>query len=141
MKRNASAVWQGNLKQGKGTVSTASGVLSGTQYSFSTRFENGAGTNPEELLAAAHAGCFAMALSAQLGEAGLTAERIDATATVTLEKTPAGFAITESHLEVKARIPGADPAAFEKAANNAKAGCPVSKLFHTNITMNAALEA
>jgi lipoyl-dependent peroxiredoxin len=140
MKRNGSAVWQGNLKQGKGTVSTASGVLSNTQYSFSARFENGAGTNPEELLAAAHAGCFAMALSGQLGEAGLTAERIDVTATVTLEKTESGFAITESHLELKARIPGADPAAFDKAAGNAKAGCPVSKLFNTKITMNAALD-
>jgi len=140
MKRNGSAVWQGNLKQGKGTVSTASGILSNTQYSFSTRFENGVGTNPEELLAAAHAGCFAMALSAQLGEAGLTAERIDATATVSLEKTDGGFAITESHLEVKAKIPGADPAAFDKAAGNAKAGCPVSKLFNTKITMNAVLE-
>ena len=140
MKRNGSAVWQGNLKQGKGTVSTASGILSNTQYSFSTRFENGVGTNPEELLAAAHAGCFAMALSAQLGEAGLTAERIDATATVSLEKTDGGFAITESHLEVKAKIPSADPAAFDKAAGNAKAGCPVSKLFNTKITMNAVLE-
>ncbi|MFN7993683.1 MAG: OsmC family protein [Bryobacteraceae bacterium] len=141
MKRNASAVWQGNLKQGKGTVSTASGTLSGTQYSFSARFENGTGTNPEELLAAAHAGCFAMALSAQLGEAGLTADRIDATATITLEKTDSGFGITESHLEVKARIPGADQAAFDKAAGNAKAGCPVSKLFNTRITMNAVLES
>ena len=140
MKRNGSAVWHGNLKQGKGTVSTASGVLSNTQYSFSTRFENGAGTNPEELLAAAHAGCFAMALSAQLGEAGLTAERIDVTATIALEKTESGFAITESHLELKARIPGADPAAFDKAAGNAKAGCPVSKLFNTKITMNAVLD-
>ena len=140
MKRNGSAVWQGNLKQGQGTVSTASGILSNTQYSFSARFENGAGTNPEELLAAAHAGCFAMALSAQLGEAGLTAERIHATATITLEKTDGGFAITESHLEVKAKIPGADPAAFDKAAGNAKAGCPVSKLFNTKITMNAVLE-
>jgi lipoyl-dependent peroxiredoxin len=141
MKRNGSAVWRGNLKQGKGTVSTASGVLSNTQYSFSTRFENGVGTNPEELLAAAHAGCFAMALSAQLGEAGLTAESIEATATIALEKTDGGFGITESHLEVKAKIPGADQAAFDKAAGNAKAGCPVSKLFHTKITMNAVLEA
>ncbi len=140
MKRNASAVWQGNLRQGKGSVSTASGVLSNTQYSFSTRFENGAGTNPEELLAAAHAGCFAMAFSGQLGEAGLTPERIDATATITLEKTDGGFAITQSHLEVKAKIPGADQAAFDKAAANAKAGCPVSKLFNTKITMNAVLE-
>jgi len=141
MKRNGSAVWQGNLKQGKGMVSTASGVLSNTQYSFSTRFENGVGTNPEELLAAAHAGCFAMALSAQLGEAGMTAERIDVTATVSLEKTESGFAITESHLELKAKIPGADHAAFEKAAGNAKSGCPVSKLFNTKITLNAALES
>jgi len=104
MKRNASAVWQGDLKQGKGAVSTASGVLSSTQYSFATRFENGVGTNPEELLAAAHAGCFAMALSGQLGAAGLTAERIDVTATISLEKTDSGFAITESHLELKAKI-------------------------------------
>ena len=141
MKRNASAVWQGDLKQGKGAVSTASGVLSNTQYSFATRFENGVGTNPEELLAAAHAGCFAMALSAQLGEAGLTAERIDVTDTITLEKGEGGFAITESHLEVKAKIPGAQQAAFDKAAGNAKAGCPVSKLFNTKITMNAVLES
>jgi lipoyl-dependent peroxiredoxin len=141
MKRNASAVWQGNLKQGKGTISTASGVLSSTQYSFSTRFENGVGTNPEELLAAAHAGCFAMAFSAQLGEAGLTAERIDVTATITLDKTESGFGITESHLELKAKIPGADQAAFDKAAGNAKAGCPVSKLFNTKITLDAALLA
>jgi osmotically inducible protein OsmC len=140
MKRNASAVWLGNLKQGRGTVSSASGVLSNAQYSFSTRFENGIGTNPEELLAAAHAGCFAMAFSAQLGEVGLTPERIEATATVTLEKTDGGFAITESHLEVKAKVPGAGQAAFEKAAGNAKAGCPVSKLFNTKITMNAVLE-
>ena len=141
MKRNASAVWQGNLKQGKGTISTASGTLSNTQYSFSTRFESGVGTNPEELLAAAHAGCFAMAFSAQLGEAGLTAERIDVTATITLDKTEAGFGITESHLELKAKIPSADQAAFDKAAGNAKAGCPVSKLFNTKITLSATLEA
>lgn len=141
MKRNASAVWQGDLKQGKGTISTASGTLSSTQYSFSTRFENGVGTNPEELLAAAHAGCFAMAFSAQLGEAGLTAERIDVTATITLEKTEGGFGITESHLDLKAKIPGADQAAFDKAAGNAKAGCPVSKLFNTKITLNATLQA
>ena len=141
MKRNASAVWQGNLKQGKGTISTASGTLSNTQYSFSTRFENGAGTNPEELLAAAHAGCFAMAFSAQLGEAGLTPERIDVTATITLDKTENGFGITESHLDLKAKIPGADQAAFDKAAGNAKAGCPVSKLFNTKITLDAALQS
>ena len=106
MKRNASAVWQGDLKQGKGAISTASGTLSNTQYSFATRFENGVGTNPEELLAAAHAGCFAMAFSAQLGDAGLTAERIDVTATITLEKTEGGFAITESHLESEGKNPG-----------------------------------
>jgi osmotically inducible protein OsmC len=140
MKRNASAVWQGDLKQGKGSVSTASGVLSNTQYSFSTRFENGVGTNPEELLAAAHAGCFAMALSGQLGAAGLTAERINVTATVSLDKGDSGWGITESHLELKAKIPGADQAAFDTAAGNAKAGCPVSKLFNTKITMNAVLE-
>jgi len=141
MKRTASAVWQGNLKQGKGSISTASTVLSNTQYSFSTRFENGVGTNPEELLAAAHAGCFAMALSAQLGEAGLTADRLEVTATISLEKTESGFAITESHLDLKAKIPGAEPAAFEKATGNAKAGCPVSKLFNTKITLSAALES
>jgi osmotically inducible protein OsmC len=141
MKRNASAVWQGGLKDGKGAITTASGVLSNTQYSFSTRFENGIGTNPEELIAAAHAGCFAMALSAQLGNAGMTAERIDATATVTLEKLDSGFAVTESHLDVKAKIPGADRAKFEEAANNAKAGCPISKLLNAKVTMNATLES
>jgi osmotically inducible protein OsmC len=139
MKRNASAVWQGDLKTGKGSISTQSGVLSSTQYSFSTRFENGVGTNPEELVAAAHAGCFTMALSGQLGQAGIVPERLETTATVTLEKTDSGFAITESHLEVKATIPGADRAAFDKAAANAEKGCPISKLFNTKITMNAQL--
>lgn len=141
MKRKGSAVWKGGLKDGKGTVSTESGVLKGTQYSFSTRFENGAGTNPEELLAAAHAGCFSMALSGQLAQAGLTADSIETTATVTLEKVEAGFAITAVHLEVTARIPGADQAKFEQAAANAKAGCPVSKLFNAKITMDAKLAA
>ena len=141
MKRSASAVWQGDLKGGKGEVSSDSGVLKGAQYSFSTRFENGVGTNPEELIAAAHAGCFAMALSAQLGSAGITAQRIDAKATVTLDKLEGGWTVTESHLEVKAKIPGADRAAFEKAANDAKAGCPISKLLKANITMNASLES
>ena len=141
MQRKASAVWEGDLKKGKGKVSTASGVLSNTQYSFATRFENGAGTNPEELIAAAHAGCFAMAFSAQLGEAGLTPDRIDATATVTLEKTDGGFAVTASHLDVKAKIPGASQQQFETAANNAKAGCPISKLLNAKITMNATLES
>ena len=141
MQRKASAVWQGNLKGGKGTITTDSGVLSNTQYSFSTRFENGAGTNPEELIAAAHAGCFAMAFSAQLGEAGLTADRIEASATVTLEKTAAGFEVTSSHLDMKAKIPGASQEAFETASNNAKAGCPISRLLNAKITMKASLEA
>jgi osmotically inducible protein OsmC len=140
MKRNASAVWQGGLKDGKGTISTDSGVLANTQYSFSTRFEDGAGTNPEELIAAAHAGCFSMALSGQLGAAGLTAESINTTASVSLEKTDAGFAITKVHLEVRAKVPGADQAAFDKATSNAKTGCPVSKVLNAEITMNATLE-
>ncbi len=140
MRRKASAVWNGGLKDGKGTISTDSGVLSDTQYSFSTRFEDGKGTNPEELIAAAHAGCFSMALSGQLGQAGLTAESINTTATVRLEKTDNGFAITSVHLEVKAKVPGADKQAFETAANNAKAGCPVSKALNAEITMEASLE-
>lgn len=141
MKRKGSAVWKGGLKDGKGTVSTESGALKGTQYSFSARFESGVGTNPEELLAAAHAGCFSMALSGQLAQAGMTAESIETTATVTLEKVEAGFAITAVHLEVTARIPGGDQAKFEQAAANAKAGCPVSKLFNAKITMDAKLVA
>ena len=140
MKRNASAVWQGGLKDGKGTVSSDSGVLKDAQYSFGTRFENGKGTNPEELIAAAHAGCFAMALSAQLGEAGLTAERIETSASVSLEKDDAGFSITAVHLTLKAKIPGADKAKFETAANNAKAGCPVSRVLNAKITLDAQLE-
>jgi len=140
MQRKASAVWQGNLKAGKGTISTQSGVLSNTQYSFSTRFENGVGTNPEELIAAAHAGCFSMAVSAQLGEAGLTPDRIETTATVTLEKNAAGFEVTSSHLDVRAKIPGATQEAFDTAANNAKAGCPISRLLNAKITMKASLE-
>ncbi|HEV7859171.1 MAG TPA: OsmC family protein [Pyrinomonadaceae bacterium] len=140
MKRKASAAWQGGLKDGKGTISTGSGVLSETQYSFSTRFEDGIGTNPEELIAAAHAGCFTMALSGQLAGVGLTAENIATTATVTIEKTDAGFTVTEVHLDVTARIPGADPSKFAEAANNAKAGCPISRLLKANITMEAKLE-
>ena len=139
MQRTGSAVWKGGLKDGKGTVSTQSGVLKETQYSFSTRFENGVGTNPEELIAAAHAGCFSMALSGQLGGANLTAESINTTATVTLEKTDAGFTVTKVHLDVTAKIPGADKAAFETAANNAKAGCPISRLLKAEITMAAKL--
>lgn len=141
MQRKGSAVWRGGLKDGTGTVSTASGALSGLQYSFGTRFEDGVGTNPEELIAAAHAGCFSMALSAQLGNAGLTPEQIETTAAVTLEKTEAGFTITAVHLEVRARIPGADPQAFQKAANSAKAGCPVSRVLNAAITMDATLSA
>jgi osmotically inducible protein OsmC len=140
MKRTGSAVWQGGIRDGKGAVSTESGVLDGAQYSFSTRFEDGKGTNPEELLAAAHAGCFSMALSKQLNDAGFTADSINTTAAVRLEKTDAGFQITKVHLDVTARVPGADAAAFETAANNAKAGCPVSRLFNAEITMDAKLE-
>jgi osmotically inducible protein OsmC len=141
MKRKASAVWQGGLKDGKGTVSTDSGVLSNTQYSFSTRFEDGIGTNPEELIAAAHAGCFSMALSGQLGNAGMTADRIETTATLTMEKLDAGWTVTEIHLDVAVTIPGADQTAFETAANNAKNGCPISRLLNAKITMNARLNA
>jgi lipoyl-dependent peroxiredoxin len=140
MRRKASAVWMGGLKDGQGTISTDSKVLSETQYSFSTRFEDGIGTNPEELIAAAHAGCFSMALSGQLGKAGLTAESIRTTATVRLEKVDEAFAITSVHLEVTARVPDADQQAFETAANNAKAGCPVSKVLNAEITMEARLE-
>jgi osmotically inducible protein OsmC len=141
MKRKASAIWKGGIKDGQGTISTDSGVLSDTQYSYSTRFEEGAGTNPEELIAAAHAGCFSMALSGQLGQAGLTAESIRTTAAVKLEKVEGGFAITSVHLDVTAKVPGANQQAFETAANNAKAGCPVSKLLKAEITMEATLEA
>lgn len=139
MQRSGTAHWSGGLKDGRGTVSTDSGVLRQTQYSFSTRFENGTGTNPEELIAAAHAGCFSMALSAQLGSAGMTAESIDTKATVSLEKIDDGFSITAVHLDVKAKIPGADKAKFEEATQNAKKGCPVSKVLNANITMNAQL--
>jgi osmotically inducible protein OsmC len=141
MKRTASALWKGGLKDGKGTVSTESGVLASAQYSFSTRFENGVGTNPEELIGAAHAGCFSMALSGQLAAAGMTAESIRTTATVTMEKTDAGFTITAIHLDVVAKIPGADAAAFQTAAGNAKSGCPVSRVLNAQITMDAKLES
>ena len=141
MKRSASAEWKGGLKDGKGSISTDSTVLNNTQYSFSTRFENGVGTNPEELIAAAHAGCFSMALSAQLGAAGMKAESIQTKATITLDQVEGGFAITASHLDVVVKIPGADKAAFETAANNAKAGCPVSKVLNAKITMDAKLES
>jgi osmotically inducible protein OsmC len=139
MDRKGSAVWQGTLKEGKGTVSTESGTLKEASYSFTSRFEQGAGTNPEELLAAAHAGCFSMALSGQLMGEKLTAERIATTATVTVEKVEGGFGITHVHLTVEAKIAGVDQARFERLAGEAKAGCPVSKLFNTRITMDAKL--
>jgi osmotically inducible protein OsmC len=141
LKRKASAVWNGNLKEGKGRISTASGVLSDTQYSFATRFEDGIGTNPEELIAAAHAGCFSMALSGQLTTAGFPPESVNTSATVSMDKTEAGFTITAVHLEVTARVPGIDQGAFETAANNAKSGCPISRLLKAEITMDARLEA
>ncbi len=141
MKRNASVHWQGGLKDGKGTISTDSGVLRDTQYSFGTRFENGVGTNPEELIAAAHAGCFSMALSGQLGAVGMVADSIDTTAAVTLDKVGEGFEVTTVHLDVTVRIPGADQAAFDAAAKKAKEGCPISKLLKADITMDARLEA
>jgi len=140
MQRKASAHWSGGLKDGKGTLTSGSGVLKDTPYSFSTRFESQPGTNPEELIAAAHAGCFTMALSAQLGNAGMTAQALDTTATVTLEKLDAGFTITAIHLQVTAKIAGADQAKFAEAAKNAKEGCPVSRVLKANITMDAKLE-
>lgn len=139
MKRAASAKWQGDLKTGHGFVSMASGTLSNTPYSFHSRFEQGAGTNPEELLAAAHAGCFTMALSAQLAGAGFKADSLETTCTISLEQKDGGFAITESHLVLRAKVPGASQDAFDKAVQAAKAGCPVSKLFNTNITLDAQL--
>jgi osmotically inducible protein OsmC len=139
MKRKASAEWNGGLKDGKGKISTESGVLRDTQYSFSTRFENGVGTNPEELIAAAHAGCFSMALSGQLGNANLNADSIRTTATVTMEKTEAGFTVTAVHLDVAAKVPGATDAAFQTAAKGAKEGCPISRLLKAEITMTASL--
>jgi osmotically inducible protein OsmC len=141
MDRKASAVWTGGLKDGKGTLSTDSGVLKQAQYSFSTRFENGIGTNPEELLAAAHAGCFTMALSAQLGNAGMTAQKLETTATITLAKVGEGFSVTKSHLDLVANIPGADKAKFDAAVKAAETGCPVSKLFKAEITVNARLQS
>jgi len=139
MQRKGSAVWKGGLKDGKGTVSSASGILSNTPYSFTTRFENTPGTNPEELIAAAHAACFSMALSAQLGGANLTPESIATTATLTMEKLDAGWTITAVHLDVQAKIPGASAETFNTLAQNAKAGCPVSKVLNAKITMDAKL--
>jgi osmotically inducible protein OsmC len=140
MKRKASAVWRGDLKSGKGSISTESGVLKETQYSFGTRFENGIGTNPEELIGAAHAGCFSMAFSAELGKAGLTPESIHTIATITLDKTDAGFTVTESHLEMTAKIPGADKEKVLAIANAAKAGCPISRVLNAKVTLDAKFE-
>ena len=141
MKRSASAAWQGGLKDGKGTVSTESGVLTQTPYSFSTRFEGQRGTNPEELIAAAHAACFSMALSAELGNVGMTTETIRTAATLTMDKLESGWTVTRIHLDVTVKIPGADRGKFESAANAAKAGCPISRLLNAAITMDAKLES
>lgn len=140
MERTASAVWNGSLKEGKGTISSQSGVLSDAPYSFITRFENGKGTNPEELIAAAHAGCFTMALSAQLGTMNFTPQSLRTSAKVTLEKLDAEWTISKIHLDVSARVPGISASAFETAATSAKANCPVSRLFKAEITMDAHLE-
>ncbi|HXD19458.1 MAG TPA: OsmC family protein [Vicinamibacterales bacterium] len=139
MKRSASAVWKGGLKDGRGTVSSSSGALSNVPYNFAMRFENETGTNPEELIAAAHAACFSMALSLFLGNAGMTAESINTTATVTLEKVGDAFTVTASHLDTTVRIPNADKAKFQQAAEGAKAGCPISRLLNTKITLDAKL--
>ncbi len=141
MKRKASAEWQKNLKEGKGTITTESGVLEKAQYSFSTRFEEGKGTNPEELIAAAHAGCFSMALSHKLSEAGHTPDSVKTTAVVTLDKLEGGFEVTSINLEVDARVPGVTPEKFNELAEAAKTGCPISKLMNTTISMTAKLEA
>ncbi len=140
MKRNASAQWKGDLTSGSGTLTTQTGILSSTPYSFKSRFEQGSGTNPEELLAAAHAGCFTMALSLILGQAGLKPDTLETTCTISLEKDGEGFSITESHLELKAKVPGASQEQFEDAVQKAKSGCPVSKLYDTEITLDAKLE-
>jgi len=141
MQRKASAVWQGDLKSGKGSLSTDTGTLKSTPYSFSARFENGAGTNPEELLAAAHAGCFTMALSAQLANRGMTAAKLETACTITLEKVGDAFSITKSHLELTAHVPGADQGKFNEAVKAAETGCPVSKLYKTEISVSAKLLA
>ncbi|MGV3772591.1 MAG: OsmC family protein [Verrucomicrobiales bacterium] len=140
MERKASAIWKGGLKDGTGTLSSPSGILKDTPYSFGTRFENAPGTNPEELVAAAHAGCFSMAYSAELGKAGITPESIQTSATVSLDKTEAGFTVTKSHLKVVAKIPGVDQAKAREIANGAKAGCPISRLLKAEITMDLSFE-
>lgn len=140
MKRTASAVWQGSLKSGKGALTTPGGALKNTEYSFGSRFESGAGTNPEELIAAAHAGCFAMALSAMLGEAGITPERLDVTAEVSLDNVPpAGWTVTTSHLVLTAKVPGITAAKFDEITAKAKAGCPISRLLNAKVTLAAKL--
>ena len=140
MKRSATAVWNGSLKEGNGSLSTPGGALKSTPYSFGSRFASGAGTNPEELIAAAHAGCFAMALSGVLGEAGFTPEKLEVTAEVSLENVPpAGWTVTASHLILAAKIPGIDDAKFQELAGKAKAGCPISRLLNANITLTAKL--
>jgi lipoyl-dependent peroxiredoxin len=139
VKRSGSAVWSGGLKDGKGTVSSESGVLSAVPYNFSKRFESEKGTNPEELIAAAHAACFSMALSLILGNAGMKADSIETTATVSLDQVEGGFAITASHLQTRVKIPNADKAAFQTAVETAKSGCPVSKLLNATITLDATL--
>ncbi|OHV12185.1 OsmC family protein [Kushneria phosphatilytica] len=141
IEKKGSAEWQGSLKQGKGTVSTESGALNQNPYGFKTRFEGQAGTNPEELIGAAHASCYSMALSMMLGEGGMEPESIKTEATVTLEQDDSGFTVTAVHLETVARIPGANQGDFEKAANDAKAGCPISKLLNAEITLDARLES
>lgn len=140
MKRTASAVWQGSLKAGKGALTAPGGALKNTEYSFGSRFESGAGTNPEELIAAAHAGCFAMALSAELGKAGFTPDRLDVTAEVSLDNVPpAGWTVTASHLVLSAKIPGIDATKFDEIAAGAKAGCPISRLLNAKVTLAATL--
>jgi len=139
MKRTASAVWTGNLKEGKGSVSTAGGALRETPYGFSSRFENGAGTNPEELIAAAHAGCFTMATSAALGRAGFTPDRLATEATVTLEQVQGNWTITTIHLKMDARVPGISKEKFAEIAGDAKANCPVSRVLKADITLEATL--
>jgi osmotically inducible protein OsmC len=140
MKRIATAIWNGGLKDGHGLMSTESGVLSQTQYSFSTRFEEGKGTNPEELIAAAHAGCFSMALSAELGKVGKSPERIETEASVTLVKTDAGFTVSAVHLKVRGKVPGYTPPEFKEVATKAKEGCPISRLLKAEITLETRLE-
>jgi osmotically inducible protein OsmC len=139
IKRRGTAVWQGGIKDGRGAISTASGALKSYPYGFASRFEGTPGTNPEELLGAAHAGCFTMALSLRLGEAGLTAEKMETTAEVTLAQVDGGYAITTVHLTLKAKVPGADQARFQELAAKAKAGCPVSKVLKAEISLDATL--